>query len=263
MRCKILAMTVLLLFAASPSWAAEDVTGKYILDSFALVGDDNTIPPMDGKTAGLKTERAGKNLAGKKAGEEVFISVYYPQGTGNADVDKAIKAYADKAVETFNKDAAESLKGGFERPQTMAKTFTAVKPSDNYVSVVYYEFIDTGGAHPAWGYEAHTFNLNSGKEVAVENVFPNQDNIGFMANYVSAALDKKCLESAPDNRVCGPATVDVEAVKNGMSKMIFTPGGAVILFSPYDQGAYVEGAKYVEIPKDMLINWGVSDEFWK
>ncbi len=217
---------------------------------------------------GLTVVSTEENLKNADHGTEITVQVFYPQGTGNAEVDRALKSFAEQALASYRQDAAEFLNEQQRGPGLLSRTFTVARPSDGFISVVFFESTDLGGAHPARSFDILTYDLKNGRPLTLDEFLPAGDKdersraLGFYANYANYVLDRNCLENN-NAATCQPNGVTAESVSPSLRNFALTPAGLAVIYGPYEQGSYAEGTKFLNIPKEDLLAWGISDRFWR
>lgn len=256
--------------AAAPEASAQFLKNSdQIVQSLETAWDKEGGRPLQGPAEGLAVEKIDESRQNGAKGTEIILQVFYPQGTGNAQVDKAVKEFADEALDSYRKDAEEFLNEDQPAPGPglLSRTFALTQPSPDYISVIFFESTYLGGAHPSRSYDILSFDLKNGRRLSVDDLFPKGEDdeqnraLGFLANYANAALDHKCLKNYKDN-FCRPNSVTGDSVSHSLRNFALTPDGLAVVYGPYDQGAYAEGSKYLDIPKAELISWGAPDIFW-
>lgn len=270
-------MRVKVIFIALLCWSLMYWPGSARADEYQLAGqivsalegawDVKKNQAVQPAVDGLAAAKLGQPMDNKSTGSKIELELYYPQGSGQPEIDKWLKAYAEKKLAAYQAEAKEFLAEKQSQPGWKSMIFLATRPSENYLTVVFYESGYTGGAHGYRAYEAITFDRQTGRPLTVQDIFNNPDDEGqrargFFINYLNAALDLSCFERYKDS-LCQPNAVKPEPLAESAKNLVFTPQGLAVIFSPYEQGSYAEGAKYVDIPKSELMAWGLSDQYWK
>lgn len=260
-------MSLCFLSVAATSSAAEFQLAQQVVDALEESWDEAKQQMTQPKVEGLSVVELGEPMANKATGSKIDLKLYYPQGTGQAEVDRQLKAYAEKKMLEYQAEAKDFLAEKQEHPGWKGMIFAATRPSDHYLSVIFFESGYTGGAHGYKSYDIVTFDLTTGRPLTIEEVFHNPDDddergLGFFVNYTNAALDRHCFELYKDS-LCRPASLTIEAAKASMKNLAFSPRGLIVIYGPYEQGSYAEGTKYIDIPQSDLMAWGLSDQFWK
>lgn len=120
--------------------------------------------------------------------------------------------------------------------------YTVHFKGDNYLSVEQRGYIYTGGAHGMTLFNAATFDLNTGRELELADLFKNGSNYLERINKVVAA------KVAEDSRMFfGPVEV-----KDGDRFYIQDGKNLVIAYPPYEVAPYAAGVVTFAIPLDGL-----------
>ena len=244
------------------------IFSKQIVETLEDAWDEAKDLPEQPLVDGIEAAKLGGDpMENKATGSKIMAVAYYPAKTGNTEVDQRLKAYAESKLAGFNTEAEDFLKIKQPGPGFKFLTFLAVPVTDKYLSVVFYESGQTGGAHGMRAYDSMVFDLKTGKQLTLAELFPVHDDdegriLGFFVNFVNAGLDKKCFELYKDS-LCNPNTVSLESVKDSLKNLVLTENGLSVIYGPYEQGPYSEGTKYLDIPKSDLMAWGIPDFFWK
>ena len=269
---KTVFMFLTLGFMICPASAMADFTSAdQIVQALENSWDESAQIPKQPAVDGFAVKELGGLKTRKTQGGEskIMVKVFYPQGSGNKTVDELVAKYAEAKLAVFESDANEFLNEDQPNPGLKSLIFIVSKPSADYLSVVFYDSGFLGGAHGYRVYESKTYDLAKGEELKPAEVFANQEDPEdsrpqqFFVNYVNAALDKNCFDQQKDASFCAPAGVTVENLGENLHNIVFTPAGLAVIYGPYEQGSYAEGTKFLDVPKDDLIQWGISDKFWK
>ncbi|MDL2266946.1 DUF3298 and DUF4163 domain-containing protein [Desulfovibrio sp. OttesenSCG-928-G15] len=210
----------------------------------------------------------------KHPGAEMTISVAYPQGFGQ-EADATLGAFAkkqfDEAFEPFRSFIAEKAEEVRVQVSQTGKlpeeaaggswfskfTYSVENPSPAFVSVVFDKEEYTGGAHGNRGTFVFSFNKETGKPLALTDVFTDVDKavselVPLVAKAVQAAKDKDAEPVAADAK-----TLDLK-----MERMALTANGLRVYYAPYEVGSYAEGEFTAEIPKEQLVQLGANPAIW-
>lgn len=267
--------TMVLMALMTPplaAWAAPDfLSAKQIVEALENSWDEAAQQPKQPSAEGLAVKELGGLKSRKTAAGEVkiMVTVNYPQGLGNKAVDDLVAKYAEEKLKVFESDANEFLNENQENPGLKSLIFVVSRPSPKYVSVVFYDSGFLGGAHGYRVFESKNYDLEKGLELKPADVYANPEDAEdtrpqqFFVNYINAALDKNCFDTQKEASFCAPAGVTVENLGENLHNIALTSAGFSVIYGPYEQGSYAEGTKFVDVPKDDLINWGISDKFWK
>ena len=252
----ILSAAFLLASAAAFAQSAPESIGEQI---FAITEkwDDQANMPLQTKVEGLETQELTKVIKHKN-GSTFTVKLSYPQGTGNLQVDQAIKEPVEKYFAEAQTQADDLFSDDEPNRQYISTyTYLAYRPSNNYLSIVGYDYSAMGAAHDNFFYSVNNYNLKTGKALTIADVFPEAaTSLPDYIKFVNAALDKKYERE-------GGHSFDMEAAEKSVKNMVFTPEGVSLIFGPYEQGSYAEGPKTIDISKNELKNLGASMIFWE
>jgi len=117
--------------------------------------------------------------------------------------------------------------------------------SDNIVSLVYTVAYYTGGAHPNANYETFTFDLEAGRRLTFDDLFPPANQpLDVISPIAQAQLTEQQGEYADAEWIAlgaGPDPVNFE-------DFALTEDSVIFYFEPYQVAAYAYGPSQVEIP---------------
>lgn len=170
------------------------------------------------------------------------------------EMDEEVRAETSKALATGSPLPERSLSDSW-----YANTIYSIfRPSDRYVSVLFNHHEYTGGAHGNSTYLALSFDVTTGRRLALGDVFT--DEKAALALLVPRIADgvqaQKDADAAPVDR--DPAAVDAD-----MSRIVLVPEGARVYYAPYEMGSYAEGEFTVELGKEELIAMGARADLWR
>lgn len=117
------------------------------------------------------------------------------------------------------------------------------------VSYVYTLYVDTLGAHPNAFYRTFTFDLATGKELAIGDLFaPRSDYLKRISAIAEFELSKTLADMA-----------DIEYIRQGVTPealnfQSFAIEGKdlVLIFPPYQVAPYAAGTQKVSVPLSQL-----------
>ena len=190
------------------------------------------------------------------------ITAEYPELTG---VNPAIAAKFNKLV----KDAVTSETGEF-RKNMMAQTAEDLKfakergvnnylemsyvvdlANDKIVSISFANSIYEGGAHPNHYSLTINFDLQTGREIKLADLFkPNSNYLKVISDYCIKALKEKAEDMSDDEWISTGAGPDAKNFGSWNIKKT----GIMINFDPYQVAAYAAGPQDVLIPYEKLKN---------
>ena len=265
LRFTIWALSVFLFVFSAPAGAAPaiDYAGNFV--TTLETWDKEKKQPAQPKVEGVTIVTLEETVAGKSPGSAMRLVINYPKDTGSPEVDELLKERANITLANFRKEAQSFTVEGTPKPGLLSRTFLVSKSIlDRYMSVVFYDYKDIADDFPHWAYEAVTFDLKDGRQLTVEDAFPDSDEglkiSGFFVNYINGSLDNKCLDSGKD---CWPSAIELKKTEHsGDRHMVITPDGVAAIFGPYELGEMVEDTQFLNIPKKKMADWGMRDHFW-
>jgi hypothetical protein len=207
------------------------------------------------------------------------LSATYPKDTGNAEVDQfflknAIDYMADVEASSLEEDEVltNGNKCSLAWELTTDMTFEATKPNDKVLGVLLDHNFFLGGAHPSHWYRSVNFDLGTGKEITIQDLFSDPQK-GITGIY-ALAYGELCSEDNPQGPakevlggVCGEAQkppaelLAVTGSLDGLGHMTLTPEGARLSFQAYEIWTYSKGDYELEIPASALLALG-SHDYW-
>lgn len=262
--------------AAAPE-AADP--GFLRIDPATEDADGNRLPS---NWPGLSAKKLERRLIAPKCptNYQNFFS-FYPQGLGNILLDGQIER---QATERFNRELEERRQGGFCDQTTCGsascgfwgstRTFEVHRPSANYVSVLFTDFSDTGGAHPNTSYEGTTYSFLTGLPMNLMELFPQPqqsvpkywemvykqwcDNVGtkFPLHYQNP---EPCGQ--PDT-LANPNTFRWASDLSDLGRLIFTPHGVSLVLGPYESGSYASGTVVLDFTREEMLAIGAAPSVW-
>jgi len=199
------------------------------------------------------------------------IAVNYPTTTpltsvssgANADALVTMRNALGSMVASFKSDGnfsnltPEDIKMmGFDqgRKESLSVKYL-ISSSVNTVSYIYTIYTDTLGAHPNGTFRTFTFDTNTGKELALSDLFTGSTYLDTLSTIARAKLPA----------IIGAENIssDADFIKSGTTpeeqnfqNFFFDNKDFVILFPPYQVGPYALGPQTLRIPvselKDIL-----------
>jgi hypothetical protein len=117
------------------------------------------------------------------------------------------------------------------------------------VSYVYTIYVDTLGAHPNAFYRTFTFDLATGKELAISDLFVAKSDY---LKRLSAIAEFELSKSLGD-------MMDIEYIRQGVTpealnfqSFAIEDGNLILIFPPYQVAPYVAGTQQVSVPLSQL-----------
>lgn len=208
---------------------------------------------------------SGANLKPKSFSEtnktKLFeMSAEYPEITGvepsvAAKFNLLAKNKVMSELAKFRKDflaqTAEDLKffKDYDRVNSVEISYTIAHADDKIVSISFGNYYDTGGAHPNGYSFALNFDLKTGRELQLADLFkPNSNYLKVISDYSTKSLKETLGEDADDEWIKTGAGAEA---KNFRSWNV-TKRGLEINFDSYQVAPYVSGPQEVEIPFEDL-----------
>jgi hypothetical protein len=127
----------------------------------------------------------------------------------------------------------------------MGLSYQSFQHSENVVSLLYTNYINSGGAHPNTYFQSFIFDLDAGTQVTFADLFPDEDAaLAVIAPIAQAALTDKFGDSADAEWIEDGAGPELINYRN----FVLTEDSVIFYFEPYQVAAYVFGSSEVEIP---------------
>ncbi|MDR2339161.1 MAG: DUF3298 and DUF4163 domain-containing protein [Deltaproteobacteria bacterium] len=202
------------------------------------------------------------------------ISAKYPINTGNAQVDAFFKGKADNYLSSMKNDDANSDEGNCSLGSNLYANsdYKSFKPNPETIGVLTTIETFTGGAHPNTELQSNNFDLRTGKEITIEDLFvKTRTGISGIYDLAYAELCKKTATHDAARAVLGgecgkdkraPSQVfGLTGPLDNLGHMVLTEQGADLNFLSYDIWSYAQGNFTLPISKDTLRGLGARD-FW-
>ncbi|MDR2603901.1 MAG: DUF4163 domain-containing protein [Desulfovibrio sp.] len=238
----------------------------------ARTGNAPARPPASVKSDVSPGAAAGDGKGGftmkssrQYAGLSLELSVSYPQGlseAADAAVQRTAQAVFDETVASYEKAAAEraaesSADTGATAGWESTTGYTLFQPSARCASVLFETYEFSGGAHPNHLLAARTYDLPTGRELTINDLFPQKVPGDALAQrIVASVLQQKMTRNA----VTGDEKNNVDL---SMDRILLTPAGMRVVYAPYEMGSYAEGEYTVDIPKQDLLKLGADPTLWR
>lgn len=215
-------------------------------------------------------------LRAERLNSSLLVFTHFPHGLGK-NVDAAMASFADllhtkaytevldRSSYRYEQDLnamGEALANGNPLPKrgkrdwdnvfASVATYSLSHPSARYVSVLFRQDMGGGAAHANWSYFAVSLDRQSGKEVTLQDIFPEQKDmqsalVPFIAKGLGAAGNEFTEED-----------FDIS-----MKRIVLTQEGLRVLYAPYEIASYSEGEFIVDIPRKDLLQMGADPAIWK
>jgi hypothetical protein len=208
--------------------------------------------------------------------------INYPGGTGSALSDLILENHAQFILGNYLDGLRDFLGldwgcqlGGDQKVDLTHKTdYQALRPSAGYLSVLFSEFSDQGGANPNLVFTAINFKPE-GLLLSLEDLFSDSEKS--LPKFWDYLYEKSCASSGKDvlpnfygdNIACKQAKVpdgtsfivNVDSVAS-LGNLVFSNLGATINLNAYQAFDGASGPYKLDIPKEDLIAMGANPAIW-
>jgi len=143
---------------------------------------------------------------------------------------------------------------GFDQGRKESLTIKyLIASSVNTVSYIYTIYADTLGAHPNGSFRTFTFDTNTGKELAIGDLFASDTYLQTLSTIARAKLPRIIGTEYANPDFINPGTTPEE---QNFQNFFLDNKDFVVLFPPYQVGPYALGPQTLRIPvselKDIL-----------
>ncbi|MBP0725637.1 DUF3298 and DUF4163 domain-containing protein [Bacillus sp. RG28] len=180
--------------------------------------------------------------------------IFYPQikGLANQKAQRKINATLLKEAQSANKNRLKLLEDeriakkdwksslGPWRPYEYKFTYKIPYNDNNHLSVIYYQYIYTGGAHGNTKGRAINFNTSTGEVIPLSKVINGKQKV--IQNYAYNILQKKYKGYTLIHSANEIALSDQDRL------WVFDKSGIKLIFNEYEVAAYAAGMPEVVIP---------------
>jgi hypothetical protein len=204
----------------------------------------------------------------------LVISVRYPKDTGNAKVDGFFAGYAGDFARGAKEDPPDLLTGEgfceFEGDFYANLDFQAHRPTPATLGVLLVANTYQGGAHESLDYRALNFDLATGRELQVQDLFPSPAR-GIAGLFLFASSELCRAQNGHDaawNVLGGDCRnpgqppqglLSQRGPLGGLGNLVLTRDGAELNFGPYDLWSWSQGPFVLKVPKGELLGMGARD----
>ena len=202
---------------------------------------------------------ASKNFTENNKPKRFTITAEYPELSGisagtAAKFNELSKTLATSSTAEFRKDmmaqTAEDLKylpDGIN--SYLEVSYNVEWATNDVVSIKFLESFFNGGIHPSYATSVLNFDLKSGKEIKLADLFqPNSNYLKMISDYSIADLKTRLTDLSDDDWIATGA----EAKEENYKSWNLTKKGLMITFDPYQVAAYAAGTQTVIIPYSKL-----------
>lgn len=178
----------------------------------------------------------------KEKGKDFTLQAKYPV-VSNAAVNQAFEGFVKNEIAEFKKDMTPAdLPGGGNNE--LAIDYTSYQFSNTLRSFKFEVMTYTGGAHPNTDIVTQTYDLNTGKEISLSDVFKPGSNY---LNVVSPiAIDQ--LKAKIENTDLGWIKKGSAPVAENYGAFVLTEKEILFFFQNYQVAPYSEGPQEIKIP---------------
>lgn len=164
------------------------------------------------------------------------VDIRYAQVSGlvnkeaEAAINKVLKDEVDTSFAAFKKQTDEFGGATANRPYAFETSYVVTYNENGVLGLITQHYEDYAGAHGMTYRAGHTFALDTGKELSLDDVLQNSES-------VRETISKKVGEQLKAN----PAYLSGYQGLNKNQDFYVTPAGVVVFFQLYEYTAYVEG----------------------
>jgi|GEM_PF-4295758 len=216
-----------------------------------MVGTQDAVPNKDfdaSQETGADSGAQKFAMKTMKKDEKLYtLDVAYPH-TGNKDVDTAIETMIHTQVDPYLQEVPTDP-NETPGPYSLTITYSTTSFSPDVVSFIFDTDTYTGGAHPNTFTTTETFNMKTGKEIALQDLFlPKSDYLKILSKESRAQVTANLGEYVVQDMLDSGTTEDPTNFQN----FALYPDSMVIYFAPYDVAPYAAGPQTANIPFSSL-----------
>jgi len=225
-----------------PNVEAKLIKGRLYIPFSAMRDYLGVQGSWDGKTKTLSLSKVKQNSVKVQSAtvkvsiKNAEVDIQYPQVSGlasdeaEAAINKVLKNEVDTFVADFKKQTAEYGSATAERPYAFESTYVVTYNENGVLGLVTQRYEDYAGAHGMTTRTGHTFALDTGKELSLDDVLQNNKTM-------RETLGKKVGEQLKARG----GYLDGYKGLNKDQDFYVTPTGVVVFFQLYEYTAYAEG----------------------
>lgn len=201
-----------------------------------------------------------------------LIEAYYPtvtafngaldMGPVNESLESSCNYYEHCVADWTNQinemlDGGDELLANLERSADMPLTSATVdvfpsRVDENVISLLEYYYYFAGGAHPSYDYESTIIDVNTGKDLYLEDVIVDMD--GFASYAVAKAMDEA------EEYAAGGDMNFFDDLEDGLSNILdhkwyFDAAGIEFIYNPEEIAPYAAGMITFLMPYDELLSY--------
>jgi hypothetical protein len=187
------------------------------------------------------------------------LTAEYPELTGGANVsgfNQLVKSRVTKDLADFKKQmsslSAEDLKMLPKGVNNYLEISYSIEYADNdLISVNFLESNFTGGVHPNYNYFTITYDLKSGKELKLPELFkPGANYLQTVSAYAIQDLQSRKMPDSDENMGLAQDLFEdgAKPLAENYERWNITKKGLMFTFDPYQVGPYAAGSQTVIVP---------------
>ncbi|MEZ7196836.1 DUF3298 and DUF4163 domain-containing protein [Pseudodesulfovibrio karagichevae] len=214
-----------------------------LITLFLLLGPSTlrAAPPCDPPVLGAVT--ITERTAGFKVDAEYPVLC-------RAEPTRAVRDYVSATIHEFKKTDPDHDLRRFPHPYELITRYAVwPAPGGRFVSVKLHVMAYTGGAHPNNWPMTWVFDMQDGREITLDRLFP--DRKAALAR-VSGLCREVLSQSLGGMLVPDMLDAGLTPTADNFSRFILTNEGVAFFFGPYQVAPYAAGEQVVTIPYDNL-----------
>lgn len=176
-------------------------------------------------------------------GQPYVQVVNHPNKNAAAKMNKELKSHAVNAAAIANSKDIKQNKNYYYKTSVQ----TAYN-KQNALSIVYYTYVYTGGAHDMQGLETFNYNSTNGNRIYMKDFLDSRTKIVRANMYLQTILEKRSLAD-PGSILYTDTIIDIQK-----GAFIYNDKGFTLKFIPYEVAPFSEGFVDVYIPYDIIVN---------
>ncbi|MDM5280487.1 DUF4163 domain-containing protein [Paenibacillus silvae] len=225
-----------------PKFEAKLIQGRLYIPFSAMRDYLGVQGSWDAKTKTLTLSKVKQNNVKVKSTKvnmtvkNAEVDVQYPQVSGlaskeaEAAINKVLKDEVDKAAAAFKKQTSEFGGATAQRPYAFETSYVVTYNENGVLGLITQHYEDYAGAHGMTYRAGHTFALDTGKELTLDDVLQNSKS---MRETISKKVGEQLKASG--------GYLDGYKGLNKDQDFYVTPAGVVVFFQLYEYTAYAEG----------------------
>jgi hypothetical protein len=181
-----------------------------------------------------------------------YPQIEYPVTAQEAGLNKLVQKVVFENLRFFRDDMKNWDSPGHDMPSYYEITYSVPYITQDVISIEFYGYkYYSGAAHPLTFFFSINFNLGSGKEITLDDIFTGK-YLEALSDICIKDIEKQRNGEFSDNewlkRGAGPD-------KENFRTFCITDDSLLITFQVYQVGPYVEGSKEVCIPYSAMKNY--------